>query len=261
MNQNQQYGMQCVEFEALLTEAVEGSLGEGQMQDFRSHAAACAICAALFAEASAGYQWVRSLDAVEAPMNLAHNILVATTGVEPASTPAQVRVSQSWTQRLQGWLRPATTAMLQPRFAATAAMAFFSITLMLSLAGVRLGGPSRIDFRPSALANQLEHTYYAGKSRVVRYYDSMRIVYELQARMRELRNMLPEENSQPQPQRQEKKEKNTNNKDISVQPEPEPQPKQKEDYAQQGDNVLLASYALHQLHSPYFQVQRNRRTA
>ncbi len=254
MNQNQQYGMQCAEFEALLTEAVEGSLAEGQMQDFRSHAAACAICAALFAEASAGYQWVRSLEAVEAPVNLAHNILVATTGVEPASTPAQVRVSQSWTQRLQGWLRPATTAMLQPRFAATAAMAFFSITLMFSLAGP-------INFRPSALRGQLERTYYASKSRVVRYYDSMRIVYELQARMRELRNMLPEENSQPQPQRQEKKEKNSNNKDISVQPEPEPQPKQKEDYAQQEDNVLLASYALHQLHSPYFQVQRNRRTA
>lgn len=270
MNQNQQYGMQCAEFELLLTEAVEGSLGEGQMQDFRSHAAACAICAALLAEASAGYQWLRSLEPVEAPVHLVHNILVATTGVEPASTPAQVRVSQSWTQRLQTWWKPAVAHMLQPRFAATFAMAFFSITLMLNVMGVRISDWRHIDLRPAALQAQAERSFYATKSRVVRYYDSMRFVYELQARMRELRNMLPEESSQPEPQRprEEKKEKNpSNNKDISVQPETEPKHKEDNDnYAEQSENVLLASYALHPLRSPYFTSsawprEGNRRTA
>src|SRR5260370_16662680 len=106
MNQNQQYGMQCAEFEALLTEAVEGSLDEGQMQNFRVHAGTCALCASSFAEATAGHQWVRSLDPEEPPVHLIHNILVATTGVEPASPPAQVRVSQSYVHRAHPSPRP-----------------------------------------------------------------------------------------------------------------------------------------------------------
>jgi len=258
MNQDQQYdqqyGMPCAEFEVLLTEAVEGSLGEDLMNDFRSHAAACAICGAMFAEASAGYQGLRSLEPLEAPVHLVHNILAVTTGVEPASTPAQVRVAQSWPQRVQAWLRPAVAHVAQPRFAGTFAMAFFSITLMLNVAGVRI-----TDLRPG----QLERTYFTAKSRVVRYYDSMRFIYELQARMRELRNMLPEENKQQQPQRDEKKDKNPSNKDISVQPEPEP--KHNEDnYAEQDKNVELA--ALHSSKSPFFissakSGKRNRRTA
>jgi hypothetical protein len=256
MNHNQQYGMQCAEFEGLLTEAVEGSLGEDQMHSFRSHAATCAICAAMFAEASAGYQGLRLLEPLEAPVHLAHNILAVTTGVEPASTPAQVRVSQSWPQRVQAWLRPAVAHVTQPRFAATFAMAFFSVTLMLNVFGIR---PS--DLRPG----QLERTYYASRSRVVRYYDSMRIIYELQARMRELRNMLPEENKPAQQQPEEKKERTPSNKDISVQPEPEPK-HQPDNYAEQDPNIQLASYALHSSKSPYFirsakSRERNRRTA
>jgi hypothetical protein len=256
MTQNQQHGMQCSEFEVLLTEALEGSLGEDQMKDFRSHAAACAICAAVFAEASAGYQGIRSLELLEAPLNLVHNILAVTTGVEPASTPTQVRVAQSWPQRVRVWLRPVVAHVMQPRFAATFAMAFFSITLMLNLMGLR---PS--DFRPS----QLERTYYTARSRAVRYYDSMRVIYEFQARMRELRNMLPEETQQPQQQPEEKKERNPSNKDISVQPEPEPK-HHEDNYAEQDATVQLASYAHHSSKSPYFisssrSRERNRRTA
>lgn len=253
MNQDQQYGMQCTEFEVLLTEAVEGTLSEGQMQSFRAHAATCAMCAASFAEAAAGYQQLRSLEPIEVPATLAHNILVATTGVAPTSAPTEVRAHQSWKQRLWSWLRPAIAPMLQPRMAGTFAMAFFSVTVMLNLAGVDL---RYVDLRPGAVRGGLTHTYFATKSRVVRYYDSMRIVYELQARMRELRNLLPEENTQPQPQeRQEKKEKN---KDISVQPQPGDKQKE-ENYAQQSGNALLASYTLHQFRPPYFSVERNRR--
>jgi len=256
-NKDQQYGMQCAEFEALLTEAVESSLGEEQMRNFRAHAATCPACAALFAEALAGYQWLRSLDAVEAPVYLAHNILAATTGVTQASTPAQVRVPQSRRWQLGAWLRPLLAPMRHPRFAATFAMAFFSITLMLNLAGVDL---RHVDWRPGALRSEVARAYYTNRTRVVRYYDSMRFVYELQARMRELKSMLPEENNQQPQQQQREEKKDKNNKDISVQPQPGPEQKE-ENYAQQGNSVLLASDALHEFGPPYFFIERNRRTA
>lgn len=255
MDQKHQHGMQCAEFEALLADAVEGSLDEGRMQSFRSHAGTCAVCASAFAEAAAGYQSMRSLELLEAPVRLVHNILVATTGVEPASTPAQVRVSQSWPQRVQSWLRPVVTPMLRPRFGATFAMAFFSVTLMLNLAGVDL---RQFDWRPSTWQSQAVHTYYTARTRVVRYYDSMRVVYEIQARAREVMSVLPEGNTQQQQQQQQREEKKEkNNKDISVQPEPKPE---EENQARQSSDAVLASYSLDPLRSPYFVMQRNRRT-
>lgn len=258
MDQKHQYDMQCAEFEVLLAEAVEGLLDEGRMQNFRSHADTCAVCAAAFAEATTGYQWMRSLEPLDPPVHLVHNILAVTTGVEPASTPAQVRVSQTWPQRIQAWLRPVLTPMLRPRFGATFAMAFFSVTLMLNLAGVDL---RQIDWRPNTWRGQAEHTFYSARTRVVRYYDSMRVVYEFQARAREVLGVFPEENNQQQQQqqpqqREEKKEKN--NKDISVQPEPKPE---EENQARQSSDAVLASYSLHPLRSPYFVMQRSRRTA
>src|SRR5260370_14210468 len=125
--------------------------------------------------------------------------------------------------------------MLQPRFGASFAMAFFSITLMLNLAGVDL---RHLDLRPGALRNQAEHSYYATKTRVVRYYDSMRFVYELQARMRELSRMLPEENNHPEPQHphdQDNVKKVKDHKDISVAPVPD---QDDEKQAQHATNTL-----------------------
>jgi len=255
MNQEQQFGMECTEFEALLTEAVEGTLGEDQMRSFRAHASKCAVCAASLREATAGYQQLRSLEQVEVPATLMHNILVQTTGVAPASAPTEVRVHQSWMQRIQAWLRPALAPVLQPRMAGALAMAFFSITLIFSLL--------RIDpTHPASIGDEIAHTYFSTKSRIVRYYDSMRIVYELQAGVRELRNLLPEDNSQPEPQpqeqqqQQEKKEKN--NKDISVQPQPQER-ERNQNYAHQSGNAQLASYTPSYSGPPYFTTQRNRR--
>lgn len=252
MNQEQQFGMECTEFEALLTEAVEGALGEGQMQRFRAHAATCPVCATSLAEATAGYQQLRSLEQVELPATLMHNILVATTGVEPASAPTEVRVHQSWMQRMEAWLRPVLAPVLQPRMAGALAMAFFSITLIVNLLG--------IDIRhPDSIGSGITHTYFSTKSRIVRYYDSMKIVYELQAGVRELRSLLPEESSQPEPQPKEQQEKkDKNNKDISVQPQPEER-QRNQNYAQQSGKAQLASYTPSQSAPPYFIAERNRR--
>lgn len=134
-------------------------------------------------------------------------------------------------------------------------MAFFSITLMLSLAGIN---PLQMDLHPSAIRDGITRTYFSTKSRVIRYYDSMRIVYDLQAGVQELRSLLPEENTQPQapPKQQEKKDKS--NKDISVQPQPEER-QRNENYAQHSGHAQLASYRFSRSSPPYFMFERNRR--
>ena len=47
-------GMQCAEFEALLSEALDEKLTGAKLEDFQAHARACAVCGPLLAEADAG---------------------------------------------------------------------------------------------------------------------------------------------------------------------------------------------------------------
>jgi hypothetical protein len=72
--------------------------------------------------------------------------------------------------------------MLQPRLAMTAAMAFFSIALTLNLTGVRITDLRASDFKPSSLMRSA----YEAKAKVVRYSDNLRVVYELESRVRDL---------------------------------------------------------------------------
>jgi len=69
----------------------------------------------------------------------------------------------------------------------TAAMAFFSIALTLNLTGVRLTELRLSDLRPGAARSFVERRLTMASTPIIRYYDHMRLVYEVQTRMRELR--------------------------------------------------------------------------
>jgi hypothetical protein len=81
--------------------------------------------------------------------------------------------------------------MLQPRLAMTAAMAFFSIALTLNLTGVRLGDLRASDFKPS----NIMRSAYEAKARIVRYSDNLRVVYELDTRVRDLQRSSDDDGS------------------------------------------------------------------
>jgi anti-sigma factor RsiW len=72
--------------------------------------------------------------------------------------------------------------MMQPRLAMTAAMAFFSIALTLNLTGVRLTDLRASDLKPV----NLKRSFYQADASVVRYYENLRVVYELESRVRDL---------------------------------------------------------------------------
>jgi hypothetical protein len=86
--------------------------------------------------------------------------------------------------------------LLQPRLAMTAAMAFFSIALTLNLTGVRLSDFRLSDLKPS----NIMRSAYQAKARVVRYSDNLRVVYELESRVRDLQRSSDNDNSTPTPQ-------------------------------------------------------------
>jgi hypothetical protein len=70
----------------------------------------------------------------------------------------------------------------------TAAMAFFSIALTLNLTGVRLTTLRMADLRPVAMKSYMERQLNMASVPIVRYYDHLRFVYEVESRVRQLRS-------------------------------------------------------------------------
>jgi hypothetical protein len=230
-------GMQCNEFDLLLTDALDGALRGAALDRFQAHARACPACGPLLAEAEAGRNWLKGLAEVEPPARLVANILASTTGVDTQRLRATVRVPQlriSWLDRAQasvtGYFEPVWTAVRQPRFAMSFAMAFFALSVGLTVAGVKPADLRQISLRPAAI----RHTYYATQARVVRYYENIRFVYEVESRLREFRRETPAEpglkESRPAKQKDDKN-------DTTQQPEQ----KQERNYSQTENHLILAS--------------------
>jgi hypothetical protein len=210
MVDNTQSGMPCSEFDALLMEAVEGKLAGEQAERFRLHADSCGVCGPLFADAKSGFSWLQSLAEVEPPANLVHNILAATSERDLAVAKAAA-AKPGFAERVRSIFTP----LLQPRLAGTFAMGFFSLSLLLNVTGVKVSDISKVDLRPSAI----KKTYYATSSRMVRYYENLRIVYELQSKAREIKEAIPvkeegkdKDGSKPERKQNQKRDDNMSNR-------------------------------------------------
>jgi putative zinc finger protein len=229
-------GMQCGEFDALLSDALDQQLSGPRLESFQAHARSCSTCGPLLAESDAGLRWLHELVEVEPPVNLLDNVLAATTGLSTArlhgSTGARIQLS--WFDRMQGWATTLVSPILgvakQPRFAMSFGMAFFSLSVSLSLAGVKLGDLRHADLRPTAI----RRNYYETSGRVVKYYENIRFVYEIESRVREFKRATTPVERTP---REEEKDKSPKNDNTSGQPEP----RQDRNYSQEGTQPVLAS--------------------
>jgi len=204
-----QNGMQCAEFDALLTDALDGVLSGPKLARFNAHKSGCAACSVMFAEAEAGMNMLRSLPELDPPAGFAERVLLATSGIQ---AKAQAETPRSWKERVHDLIapkfRPVWTTVMQPRFAMSFGMAFFSITLVLNVLGVNWRGITRADLRPSVM----RHNYYETKGRVVKYYENIRFVYEMETRARSFMRdtTRPREEKQPDQNQDQKKSKQGN---------------------------------------------------
>ena len=218
----------CAQCEIMLTDALDRTLSKDDQALFDRHLAICPDCSRMFIEARTGADLLQKLKASppEPSASLLERIL-ATTG--PAT---EVRVSAPSHQNTLGLLTPIPVAasgvlsgsgpelayaarkvlpfrqrvvnafkfsavrhtLMQPRLAMTAAMAFFSIALTLNLTGVQITHLRASDFTPSSL----KRTFYDTNARVVRSIDNLRVVYELESRVRDLQRDSDNSSSTPQ---------------------------------------------------------------
>src|SRR5262249_16668264 len=145
MNKEYPNRLQCSEFEALLAEALDDALTLENRESFEAHGRSCRVCGPLWGEAREGLALMRSLEKVERPKNLVHNILAVTTMQPARSESAAPVVAENWLDRLRAW-RPSMAGVLHSRFAASFAMAFFSLSITLTLAGVKISDVKNVDW-------------------------------------------------------------------------------------------------------------------
>ena len=227
-----QNGMQCSEFDALLTEALDGTLAGAKLERFRGHAAVCPVCGPLFAEVDAGRRLLMSLQEVEPPARLMNNILAATSGLDTARLHAgAAQPGIPWIDSLRAWAAPVFNPFFgvvrQPRFAMSFGMAFFSVTMALNVAGIKLADLRHIDLRPSAISRG----YHMTQGRVVKYYENIRFVYQIESKVREIKRVTTP--AEPAPSRDQHRRENNN---TSGQPEQ----RQERNYSQGENTPVLA---------------------
>ncbi|HEX2918451.1 MAG TPA: anti-sigma factor [Edaphobacter sp.] len=204
----------CGQCEAMLTDALDRSLSPEDQAIFDRHLAICPECSRMFIDARLGADLLRKLHkarpeppadllarilsttgpATEAPKTIAvvpqHSQLGLSTPAfapeaVPAFAPSHVPVKVlPFRKRVASSFRFAVIRhnLMQPRLAMTAAMAFFSIALTLNLTGVRITELKASDFT----ASSIKRTFYDTNARVVRSIDNLRVVYELESRVRDL---------------------------------------------------------------------------
>jgi hypothetical protein len=193
----------CGQWETLLADALDGLLRPEDEATFTAHMATCAACTALFEESRRGREWLEFLSPEpEVPEGLLDRIL-AQTGPGQLAGYGLVPGSSNVMPMPQPWQRPGFMGQVrrfaEPRLLMTAAMAFFSIALTLNLTDVKLSSLRLSNLRPTSVRSFVERRVTMASTPIIRYYDHLRFVYEVESRMRELRRTSEDGSTQPKP--------------------------------------------------------------
>lgn len=189
-------GLRCEDWEALLADALDDRLPAAQADAFRAHSAACVACSDLLDHAKQGQEWLGYLHTEpEVPALLLGRILDKTVGAGAIPMPVIAAASAGGAEAAVAI--PLRRSFHEMRLLMTVAMAFFSIALTLDMVGVRVTNLHLADLRPSSIGSTISRQFYGARGSVVRFYDNMRFVYQLESRVREMRRDV-----QPAPQQQ-----------------------------------------------------------
>ena len=167
--------MNCADVEILLAEYVDGTLRGDAASALEAHLTGCTACAELARDSAAAVAFMERAAVTEAPPELVTRILFELT-----AGPSRAVIKPSLVRRLFGrWLEP----VLQPRFAMGMAMTVLSFAMIGRFTNVRQLTPSDLD--PVKVWTAAEDRVVRWYNRGVKYYESLRVVYEIQTRLKE----------------------------------------------------------------------------
>jgi len=182
----------CDQTEERLSDHLDGLLAASERSGFDAHLAGCPRCRTMVAQVSGVLRQVHRLEPLPEPPGLFRKILEQTLGPR--------KPKKAWL----GWLQP----VLQPRMAmGFATVVLFGVITLQGL-GLQLTQLSWSDLHPGKLyreANRRVHLLYA---RGEKFVNDLRVVYEIQTRLRSEPEQQPQQKPPTNPQDKPNRESN-----------------------------------------------------
>jgi len=187
--------MNCADIEILLADYQDGTLAADQKSAIESHLSTCSACEELARDVAGAMAFMERASEVTAPPELVTRILF-----EISSGPSHVVVKPSWMRRIFGnsiggkFIEP----VLQPKYAMGMAFTLLSFAMLGRFAGIEIRHPLTLsDLDPVKIWTAAEDRAARTWQRGVKYYESMRLVYEIESRVKEWRDDGSDEANKP----------------------------------------------------------------
>lgn len=169
--------MKCADVEILLEEYTGGTLPHQERVAVDSHLAVCAGCAEMVRDTAVAMAFLENVPPVDVPAELITRILHRTQTEPEASMRRPVS--------RPGWFARLFQPILQPRFAMGMAMTILSFSMIGKFAGVSGKTITADDMHPARVWSAFDSKVHRIYDRAVKYYENMRLVYEIQTRLNE----------------------------------------------------------------------------
>lgn len=169
--------MKCIHLESLLCDYVDGTLSSAEKATVELHLEGCPACRELVADSQAVIGFMEKAAAIEPPAALVNQILFE------ARTGKSAPVKKSGAAR--NWISKLLEPFLQPKFAMGMAMTLLSFSMLARFAGLPVRPLKATDLEPARVWSVLEDKAYRSWDRGKKYYESLRLVFEIQQTLRD----------------------------------------------------------------------------
>ena len=177
----------CEQTEARLSDYLDGVLNPAELAEFTAHVPSCARCAPLVASVSDLLSGLHGMEQIAEPPRLVYSILDKTLGPR--------ELAASWFRRL---------ASLRLAYGALSVAA--TLIILATASGFNWRHPKLSDLKPATIYLRANQTAQVAYGHSVKFVNNLRVVNEIQSRLREDSDLratpestLPETSPQKQP--------------------------------------------------------------
>jgi hypothetical protein len=180
--------MTCAEFEILLCDYVDGTLRASERIALEGHLSGCASCTQLAEDVQGVTAFIERVAVADPPAELMTRILhYAPTG-RRARAEERASGSPSWAKRLFGGF---VQSVLQPRYVMGMAMTILSFSMLARFAHIEPRQLRPADLDPVKVFQAIDDRSHRVWDRTMKYYDNLRLVIEIQSRLKEWTDQDP----------------------------------------------------------------------
>lgn len=171
--------MDCGDFESQLADYIDGTLGEAERAALEAHSSACPVCREFMVDVMGAAAFLKHVEEAEPPAALITRIAYQA----PLGRTRKPFEKPGFLSGLATrWLSP----ILQPRLVMGMAMTVLSFAMLERCTGVQGQHLQPADINPVRIWGDMEEKAVRVKDRMVKNYENLRVVYEIETRLKDL---------------------------------------------------------------------------